>query len=106
MNEWLLLLLAGFLPTEIWRIMGVFVSKGISEGSEILEWVRAVATATMAAVVAKLAFYPSGALADLPLSLRLSALIIGILGYFMVKRSILAGVLIGEAVLIVGAIIR
>ena len=103
MNEWLLLLLAGFLPTEIWRWAGVFVSKGIEEGSEILEWVKAVATATMAAVVAKLCFYPSGALADLPFSLRLAALVCGILGYFLIKRSVLAGVLLGEAILIAGA---
>jgi hypothetical protein len=72
MNEWLLLLLAGFLPTEIWRWAGVFFSKGIEEGSEILEWVRSVATATMAAVVGKLCFFPSGALAELPFGLRLS----------------------------------
>jgi branched-subunit amino acid transport protein len=103
MNEWLLLLLAGFLPTEIWRWAGVFASKGIEEGSEVLDWVRAVATATMAAVVAKLAFYPSGELANLTLNLRLSALVIGIVAYFLMKRSVLAGVLIGEAVLVAGA---
>ena len=106
MNEWLLLLLAGFLPTEIWRWAGVFFSKGIEEGSEILEWVRAVATATMAAVVGKLCFFPSGALAELPFGLRLSALAIGIIAFFILKRSVLAGVLLGEAVLIAGAFMR
>jgi hypothetical protein len=55
LGEWgpyLVLLLAGFLPTEIWRMLGLLVSRGIDEGSEILIWVRAVATAILAAVAA------------------------------------------------------
>ena len=47
----LVLLIAGFLPNEIWRMLGLWLGGGVSEGSELLVWVRAVAAATLAGVV-------------------------------------------------------
>ena len=44
-NALLVLLLAGFLPNEVWRMLGLWFGGGIDEGSELLVWVRAVATA-------------------------------------------------------------
>ena len=44
-NALLVLLLAGFLPNEIWRMLGLILGSGIDEGSELLGWVRAMATA-------------------------------------------------------------
>ena len=42
----LVLVLAGFLPNEIWRMAGLWFGAGVDEGSEVLIWVRAVATAS------------------------------------------------------------
>ncbi len=58
-TPYIALLLVGVLPSEIWRWMALVVGRGLDETSEILVWVRAVATATLAAVVAKLAFFPA-----------------------------------------------
>ena len=53
-NALLVLLLAGFLPNEVWRMLGLWFGGGIDEGSELLVWVRAVATAILAGVIAQI----------------------------------------------------
>ncbi len=63
MEPYLALLLIGFLPSEVWRWLGILLGRGIDENSEIILWVRAVATALVAAVVARIMLFPPGALA-------------------------------------------
>ena len=96
---YLLVIVFGFLPSEIWRVLAVFVSRGLNEQSEILQWVRAVAITLLAGVIAKLLFSPSGALAIVPLAGRLSAILVGVLAFFATRRAIV-GVLAGEAALV------
>ncbi len=104
MEPYLALLLLGFLPSEIWRWLGVMVGRGLDEDSEIILWVRAVATALVAAVVARIVLIPPGALATVPLEVRLAALGIGFLAFLLVRRSAFVGVLVGEAVLVGGVL--
>jgi hypothetical protein len=59
-----------------------------------------VAAALLAGVVAKLLLTPSGALAVVPLFGRVGSLLIGVAGYFVMRRSVIAGVILGEATLI------
>ncbi len=100
---YLVLIAAGFLPNEVWRMLGIMVAHGLDEGSELVIWVRAVATALLAGVVAKIILFPPGGLADLRPAVRLSAIAVGFAAFVLVRRSVLAGVLAGEAVLILGA---
>jgi hypothetical protein len=102
---YMVLILVGFLPNEIWRAAGFLLARGIDESSEVLVWVRAVATSVLAAVIAKLIFFAPGALASVPLSVRITALVAGFVGFLAVKRSVFAGVAVGEAVLILGALL-
>ncbi len=59
-NALLVLLFAGFLPNEVWRMLGLWFGGGVDEGSELLVWVRAVATAILAGVIAQILVYPPG----------------------------------------------
>ena len=102
---YVVLILVGFLPNEIWRWLGFALARGIDEGSEIIVWVRAVATSVLAAVIAKLIFFAPGALASVPLSVRLIAMTAGFAGFIAFRRSVFAGVATGEAVLILGALL-
>ena len=97
---WIALILFGFLPSEFWRVASVFVSRGLNENSPWLIWVRAVATALLAGVVAKLLLTPNGALAAIPMSGRLGAMAAGLLAFQATKKSVFAAVLTGEAALI------
>jgi hypothetical protein len=60
----LILLIAGVIPNQIWRMLGLSLGGGIDEGSELLVWVRAVATAILAGVIAQILVQPPGALAS------------------------------------------
>jgi Branched-chain amino acid transport protein (AzlD) len=103
LGPYLALILVGFLPNEIWRWLGLLVARGLAEESEVVVWVRAVATAILAGVIAQLIATSSGALGAIPLSVRIAAVAGGFLAFLLVRRSVLAGVAVGEAVLIVGA---
>ena len=97
---WIALILFGFLPSEIWRMISVFLARGIDESSPWLAWVRAVATALLAGVVGKLLLSPNGALATLPLWGRVGPLAIGMIAFFLIRRSLLAAIVAGEAAII------
>jgi hypothetical protein len=104
MEPYLALILIGFLPSEIWRWLGIVLGRGLDEESEIILWVRGVATALIAAVVARIVVLPPGALAGVPLGVRIAALGIGFVAFLLIRRSAFAGVLAGEAALILGAL--
>jgi hypothetical protein len=99
---YLLLILLGFLPNEIWRVLGLVLVRGLNEDSEIVIWSRAVATAILAGVIAKLIVFSPGALAAIPLGVRVGATVCGFLAFVAIKRSVFAGVAVGEAVLLLG----
>jgi Branched-chain amino acid transport protein (AzlD) len=99
---YLVLVLVGFLPADVWRLLGVIIGRGLDEESELLVWVRAVATAVLAGVIAKILFFPPGSLAAMPLSVRLAAIGAGFAAFLLVRRSVFAGIAIGEAVLVAG----
>lgn len=102
---YLALILAGFLPNEIWRWLGVIFARGLDEDSEIVVWVRAVATAILAGVIAKLTIFAPGVLASVPVTVRVAALATGFAAFLLIRRSVFAGVLAGEVALVGGALI-
>ena len=102
LSPYLVLVLVGFLPNEIWRAFGLVLARGLNEDSEIVVWSRAVATAILAAVIAKLILFPSGTLDNIPLAVRITAAACGFVAFICIKRSVFAAVLIGEAILLLG----
>jgi Branched-chain amino acid transport protein (AzlD) len=105
LGPYLALILVGFLPNEIWRVLGLLMARGLNEESEIVVWVRAVATAILAGVIAQLIVTSIGALAAIPLPVRIAAVAGGFAAFLLVRRSVFAGVAVGEAVLIGGAML-
>lgn len=99
---YLALILVGYLPNEIWRVFGLMLARGLNEDSQIVVWSRAVATAILAGVIAKLIVFSSGALAGIPLGVRVGATACGFLAFLAIKRSVFAGVLAGEGALLLG----
>jgi branched-subunit amino acid transport protein len=98
----LVLVIAGFLPNEVWRMLGLWLGGGVDEGSELLVWVRAVATAILAGVIAQILVQPPGALAGVPGWLRYAAVTAGFGVFVVTRRSTLAGVVCGELVMLAG----
>src|SRR6187455_2151445 len=91
-----LMVLVGYLPNEVWRVFGLVLARGLNEDSQVVVWSRAVATAILAGVIAKLVLFSTGALAAIPLSVRVIAALFGFLVFLGARRSVFAGVLAGE----------
>ena len=96
------LLLAGVMPNQIWRMLGLRLGGGLDEGSDLLMWVKAVATAILAGVIAQILVLPPGALASVPGWLRYAAVAAGFAVFIVTRRSIFAGVVCGELVMLAG----
>lgn len=97
-----LLFVAGFLPNEIWRVLGLWIGGGLDEDSEILVWVRATATAVIAGVIMQILIIPPGALANVPTTIRFGAMVVGFLAYMVARRSVAVGVVCGEIFVLAG----
>ena len=104
LHAYVLLVLVGFLPNEIWRMLGLVFAHGIDEESELFTWTRAVATAVLAGVIAKILLVPPGVLAAVPLIVRIGAIASGLVAFLLVRRSVFAGVAAGEVALILGVL--
>ena len=102
LSAYLVLILVGFLPSDLWRLLGVVLARGVDEQSELLLWVRAVAVAVLAGVIAKLALFPPGALADIPMPMRLTAIACGFAAFVLARGSVFVGVTVGELALVTG----
>lgn len=102
---YLVLILVGVLPNEVWRMLGLVLARGLNENSQIVLWSRAVATAILTGVVAKLIFFAPGDLAAVPLIIRIGAAACGFAAFLAIRRSVFAGVVTGEAVLVLAGLI-
>ena len=103
---YLSLVLAGVLMTECWRWLGALVGSRLAIDGPLFQWVRAVATALVAAMVSRMLLFPAGAMAGVPLALRLTAFAAGLAIYFVSRRNIGAGVLGAALVLMAMEAVR
>ena len=98
---YLFILLAGFLPTDIWRWIGVNFAGRLREDSEWILLARSVANALVAGVIARLILFPSGALMNVPVWIRLTAVGLAVGFYFGLWRNLFVAVLLGGVSIIV-----
>ncbi len=98
--SYFVLVFVGMLPNEVWRMLGLVLARGLNENSQIVLWSRAVATAILTGVVAKLIVFAPGDLAAVPLAIRVAAAVCGFAAFIAIRRSVFAGVMIGEVVLV------
>ncbi|MGV6873131.1 AzlD domain-containing protein [Pseudochelatococcus sp. B33] len=98
-----LVVLVGFLPSEIWRAGSALLAGWIDATSEIFTWIRLVATTLVTAVVIKLVMQPPPALAVVPLWARLGALALGAVAFQAAGRRMPAGIATGMAAILAAA---
>lgn len=102
---YLFIAIAGWLATDFWRWLGVIAGNRLKEGSEVLNWVRAVATALVMAVTAKLIVFPTGVLEQSPLWLRIGAAVLGFVAFRLARQRVLVGVIVPLVLLTLGMIL-
>ena len=108
LGEWApyaMLILVGFLPNEVWRMLGVVLAHGLDEDSQIIVLARATATAILTGVVGKLIMFAPGALASVSLGVRIGATALGLAAYWLARRSVLAGVVAATLAMMAGMLV-
>lgn len=84
----LAILIAGGAATYVWRLVAVFWAGRLDPNGRLLLWVRAVATALVAALAMRIVITPAGLLAQTSLNARLAALAIGVAVFFIARRRV------------------
>ncbi len=97
---YLAVIVLGFLPSEIWRLLSVFLARKIDEDSEVFLFVRSVATVLLVGVVVKVVLIPSHQLANVPIWARCAAFAVAGGAFFAARRSVFAAIVAGEAAII------
>ncbi len=100
-----LLILVGFLPNEVWRVLGIVLARGLDEESQIIVFARATATAILTGVVGKLVIFAPGALANVSVAVRVGATALGVVAYLLARRSVLAGVVVATLAMVAGVLV-
>ncbi len=98
----LFILAGGWAATYPFRFLGVYLGDRISDESDILVLVRAIATALVAGVIGNFICFPTGAAADSTLALRIAAAGIGFAAYFFLGRGVLTGIVASEIIFVTG----
>jgi len=103
---YLVVIVVGFLPTEMWRVLAVWLSRDLKADSDLLLWVRLVATALLAAVVARIVVAPTGAMLAIPFVARVGGVAAALLLLMVFRRSVVSAVLLGEAIIITAVVLN
>jgi Branched-chain amino acid transport protein (AzlD) len=99
------LLAIAVLVHEPWRWAGYVLGRRLNPDDEIFKWVKAVSTALVAALAARLLLFPSGALAGIPLWLRIAAFALGLAVFYASGKAAWKGVCAGAALIGVGKLV-
>lgn len=102
---YLVLLVVGVLAHEPWRWMGLAIGARIEPDGDLFRWVRAVSNALVAALVARLIFFPVGVLATTHLGVRLAGLAAGFALFYVLRGNLAAAVLGGCAVVAIAILL-
>ena len=96
----LVILAIAILVHEPWRWLGLYIGNRIPLQSPVFQWVKACATALVAALVMRLVLFPAGALATISFEVRAAAFLAGIALFFASGKSLAVGVFGAAAALI------
>jgi hypothetical protein len=102
LEGFLIMLGIALVAHEPWRWAGLALGRTLDPDDEVFKWVKAVSTSLVAALAARLLLFPSGALAGIPLSLRLAAFAVGVIVFFLMGRAAWKGVCAGAALIAAG----
>ena len=83
-----LVIIVTSVATYLSRFLGVLSSEKIKETSKIYRWFNCLAYSTLAALIARMIIFPSGALAEVNYPIRIIVLILSILIYYLGKRNL------------------
>lgn len=97
MAEASLVLLLGAGATYVWRMLGVLLSGRLRTSGTLFDTLSCIAHALLAALLMRMIVLPNGGLAETPTAVRLGALGIALLAFYLSGKRLIVGVLAGAA---------
>ena len=83
-----LAILVTSLATFSSRFFGVITSEKIKENSKIFRWFNCLAYSTLAALIARIIIFPSGALSEIDYFVRFIVIINSIIIFYITKKNL------------------
>ena len=83
-----LAILVTSLATFSSRFLGVLTSEKIKENSKIFRWFNCLAYSTLAALIARIVIFPSGALSEVDYFVRFIVIISSIFIFYLTKKNL------------------
>ena len=83
-----LAILVTSLATFSSRLFGVITSEKIKENSKIFRWFNCLAYSTLAALIARIIIFPSGALAEVDYLVRFIVILVSISIFYFTKKNL------------------
>ena len=83
-----LVILVTSLATYLSRFLGVVSAEKIKENSKIFRWFNCLAYSTLAALIARIIIFPSGALSEVDYFVRFITIISSILVFYLTKKNL------------------
>ena len=76
------------LATYLSRFLGVVSSEKIKETSKMFRWFNCLAYSTLAALIARIVIFPSGALLEVEYLIRFIVVILSIIVFYLSKKNL------------------
>ena len=84
----ILAILVTSIATYSSRFLGVLTSEKINEDSKIYRWFNCLAYSTLAALISRMIFFPSGVLAESVYIISFVVIILSILIFYLTKKNL------------------
>ena len=88
MNNILVIIIVTSLATYLSRFLGVVSAEKIKETSKMFRWFNCLAYSTLAALIARIIIFPSGALSETDYIIRFIIVISSIVVFFLTKKNL------------------
>ncbi len=88
MNNIIVIIIVTSLATYLSRFLGVVSAEKIKETSKMFRWFNCLAYSTLAALIARIIIFPSGALSETDYIIRFIIVISSIVVFFLTKKNL------------------
>ena len=88
MNNIIVIIIVTSLATYLSRFLGVVSAEKIKETSKMFRWFNCLAYSTLAALIARIVIFPSGALSETDYIIRFIIVISSIVVFFGTKKNL------------------
>ena len=98
-NSILIVIVVTSLATYLSRFLGVISAERIKETSKMFRWFNCLAYSTLAALIARLVIFPSGALSEIDYLIRFIVVILSVGIFFLTKKNLVYPTLFSDIIL-------